>query len=120
MTNGKGALFRISSFVFDSGFWFRHSGFSLLVLLFYTFMALVPLYLMLVSSLTRLGTSFDLSSLDWFPRDFAWRNFSEFFHLMQNSPWKWLQNTLIVALPTTLVGNRTPYSFFKKVLLKPE
>jgi multiple sugar transport system permease protein len=67
-------------------------------------MALLPLYLMLVSSLTRLGTSFDLSSLDWFPHDWAWRNFGEFFQLMQGSPWMWLRNTLIVALPATMVN----------------
>jgi len=77
---------------------------SLLILLVYTALALLPLYLMIVSSLTRLGTSFDLSSLDWIPRDWAWRNFSEFARLMQGSPWIWLRNTLIVALPATLVS----------------
>ena len=78
---------------------------SLLVLLFYTAMALLPLYLMIVSSLTHLGTSFDLNSLHWFPRDWAWQNFSAFFHLMQGSPIVWMCNTLIVARsPTTLVN----------------
>src|SRR4051812_10890968 len=77
---------------------------SFLVLLIYTFLALLPLYLMIVSALTRLGTSFDLSSLDWIPRDWAWRNFSEFFHLMQGSPFVWLRNTLMIALPTTLLN----------------
>jgi len=77
---------------------------SFLILLFYTALALLPLYLMVVSSLTRLGTSFDLSNLDWLPRDWAWRNFGEFLRLMQGSPAVWLRNTLIVALPTTLVN----------------
>ncbi len=77
---------------------------SFLILLFYTVLALLPLYLMIVSSLTHLGTSFDLSSLKWFPRDWAWTNFSKFFQLMQGSPWMWLRNTLIIAVPTTLVN----------------
>lgn len=77
---------------------------SLLVLLFYTAMALLPLYLMMVSSVTRLGTSFDLNSLDWLPRDWAWGNFVEFFHLMQGSPAIWMRNTMIVAVPTTLIN----------------
>lgn len=77
---------------------------SLLILLFYTAMALLPLYLMIVSSLSHIGTSFDLNSLHWFPRDWAWQNFSAFFHLMQGAPFIWLRNTLIVSLPTTLIN----------------
>ena len=77
---------------------------SFCILLFYTLLALLPLYLMIVSSLTHLGTSFNLASLDWLPRDWAWENFSNFFNLMQGSPWLWLRNTLIIALPTTLVN----------------
>jgi multiple sugar transport system permease protein len=80
------------------------SIFSFLILLFYTLLALLPLYLMIVSSLTHLGTSFSLTSLDWIPRDWAWENFSNFFKLMQGSPWLWLRNTLIIALPTTLIN----------------
>jgi multiple sugar transport system permease protein len=72
------------------------------VLLFYTALALLPLYLMMVTSVTRVGLTLDLSHLDWFPRDWAWRNFSEFFHLMNGSVWTWLRNTCIVALLPTL------------------
>jgi multiple sugar transport system permease protein len=77
---------------------------SFSILLIYTVLALLPLYLMIVSSLTHLGTSFNLSNLDWIPRDWAWTNFAKFFELMQGSPWMWLRNTLIIALPTTLVN----------------
>src|SRR6266516_1934470 len=87
----------------QSGSWIGRTA-SLTVLLVYTALALLSLYLMIVSSLTHLGVSFELSSLDWIPRDWAWRNFTAFFHLMQGSPWTWLRNTLLVALPTTLVN----------------
>src|SRR5690242_18554162 len=77
---------------------------SLTVLLVYTTLALLSLYLMIVSSLTHLGVSFDLSSLDWIPRDWAWGNFTAFFHLMHGSAWIWLRNTLLIALAPTLVN----------------
>lgn len=76
---------------------------SFLILLIYTILSLLPLYLMTVSSLTHLGTSFNLSNLDWIPRDWAWKNFTDFLKIMDGSPWVWMRNTLIVALgPTTI------------------
>jgi multiple sugar transport system permease protein len=77
---------------------------SLGILLVYTGLALLSLYLMIVSSLTHLGISFDLSSLKWIPRDWAWGNFLEFFHLMHGSAWVWLRNMLLIALVPTLVN----------------
>ena len=69
---------------------------SLAVLLFYTAFALLSLYLMVVSSLSHLGVSFTLSDLHFVPRDWAWRNFADFFQLMHSSPVLWLRNTLVV------------------------
>ena len=77
----------------------RAGGLS--VLLFYTTLSLASLYLMVVSSLTHLGTTFELSDLDWYPKDWAWDNFTEFFELTQGAAWLWLGNSALVAtLPT--------------------
>ena len=72
------------------------------ILLFYTALALFPLYLMIVTSVTRVGITLDLANLDWFPRQWTWRNFSEFTHLMNGSVWTWLRNTIAVALLPTI------------------
>lgn len=72
------------------------------ILLFYTALALFPLYLMIVTSVTRVGITLDLSNLDWFPRQWAWQNFSEFANLMNDSVWTWLRNTILVALFPTI------------------
>jgi len=77
---------------------------SLVILLFYTALALLSLYLMIVSALTHLGVSFTLSDLHFLPRDWAWRNFADFFHLMHGSPFLWLRNTLVIALLPTLAN----------------
>ncbi|MCC6694970.1 MAG: carbohydrate ABC transporter permease [Candidatus Hydrogenedentes bacterium] len=71
------------------------------ILLLYTAISLLSLYLMLSSSLTRLGSSFSLSDLDWIPRDWAWDNFTGFFDLTHDSAWTWLRNSLLVALVPT-------------------
>ncbi len=75
---------------------------SFSILLFYTAMALLPLYLMIVTSVTRVGVTLDLARLNWIPRELVWRNFSDFFHLMSGSVWSWLRNTCIIALLPTL------------------
>jgi multiple sugar transport system permease protein len=72
------------------------------VLLFYTAMTLLPLYLMIVTSVTRVGLTLDLARLDWFPVHPVWGNFAEFFQLMNGTCWTWLRNTCIVALLPTL------------------
>jgi multiple sugar transport system permease protein len=72
------------------------------ILLFFTLLALLPLYLMAVTSVTRVGLTLDLARLDWFPRQWAWRNFAEFFHLMNGSVWTWLRNTCLIALLPTI------------------
>jgi len=72
------------------------------ILLFYTALALFPLYLMIVTSVTRVGITLDLSNLDWFPRQWAWQNFSEFANLMNGSVWTWLRNTIVIALFPTI------------------
>ncbi|HWB53812.1 MAG TPA: carbohydrate ABC transporter permease [Tepidisphaeraceae bacterium] len=77
---------------------------SFAILLFYTAMSLLSLYLMIVSSLTHLGISFTFADLRWFPSDWAFSNFTNFFHLMSGAPWIWLRNTLIVALAPTIVN----------------
>jgi multiple sugar transport system permease protein len=77
---------------------------SFAILLFYTALALLSLYLMIVSSLTHLGVSFTLSDLHWIPRDWAWRNFVQFFALMHGSAWIWLRNTLLIAVAPTLAN----------------
>ncbi len=74
---------------------------GLLVLVFYTAFSLLSLYLMIVSSLTHLGTSFELSDLDWIPRDWAWDNFTGFFDLTRGAAWTWLRNSLLIALIPT-------------------
>ena len=43
---------------------------ALCVLLFYTGMAILPLYLMIVSSMTSIGTTFDLDDLELIPKEF--------------------------------------------------
>ena len=78
----------------------RIAAFS--ILLFYTALALFPLYLMIVTSVTRVGITLDLSNLDWFPRQWAWQNFSEFANLMNGSVWTWLRNTIVIALFPTI------------------
>ena len=75
---------------------------GLIILLFYTGLSLLSLYLMVVSGLTHLGVSFDSSDLDWYPRDWAWGNFIGFFELTRGAAWTWLRNSLIVALGPTL------------------
>ncbi|HQO36231.1 MAG TPA: carbohydrate ABC transporter permease [bacterium] len=75
---------------------------GLIVLLFYTVMSLLSLYLMTVSSLTHLGTSFELADLDWFPRDWAFENFATFFAITRGAAWMWLRNSLIIALVPTV------------------
>jgi len=75
---------------------------GLIILLFYTGLSLLSLYLMVVSSLTHLGVSFDSSDLDWYPKDWAWGNFTGFFELTRGAAWTWLRNSLIVALGPTL------------------
>src|SRR5436190_21199831 len=77
---------------------------SFLILLFYTALSLLTLYLMIVSSVTHLGVSFSFSDLHWVPRDWAWANFREFFHLMHGSVWVWLRNSIMVALLPTMVN----------------
>lgn len=78
----------------------RLSGFA--VLLFYTAMSLLSLYLMVVSSLTHLGTSFDLNDIDWIPRDWAFDNYVRFFDVTRGTAQLWFRNSLIVAfVPTT-------------------
>ena len=75
---------------------------GLVILLLYTAISLATLYLMVVSSLSHLGTSFDVSDLDWLPRDWAWRNFSGFFDLTRGAAWRWLGNSLLVAVCPTV------------------
>jgi multiple sugar transport system permease protein len=77
---------------------------GLAILLFYTGMSLLSLYLMVVSSLTHLGASFEFNDLDWFPKDWAWANFTAFFGLTRGAAWTWLRNSLIVALAPTMVN----------------
>ncbi len=74
------------------------------ILLFFTALSLASLYLMISSSLTHLGTKFDLSDLDWIPRDWAWDNFAGFFDLTHNAAWTWLRNSALVALFPTCVN----------------
>jgi len=57
---------------------------------------------MIVSSLTHLGTSFELADLDWFPRDWAFENFATFFAITRGAAWMWLRNSLIIALVPTV------------------
>lgn len=79
-------------------------GAALAILLFYTVLSLGSLYLMLSSSLTHLGAKFDLSDLDWIPRDWAWENFSGFFALTHDAAWTWLWNSLLIALVPTCIN----------------
>lgn len=74
---------------------------SFSVLVFYTAISLASLYLMLVGSVTRLGTSLELSELDWVPRDWAWENYTGFFELTGGAAWNWLMNSAIVAVVPT-------------------
>jgi multiple sugar transport system permease protein len=75
---------------------------GLIVLLFYTVLSLLSLYLMVVSSLTHLGASFELADLDWYPRDWAFENFATFFAITRGMAWTWLRNSLVVALVPTV------------------
>jgi len=77
---------------------------AFLILLFYTAMALLPLYLMIVTSVTRVGVTLDLSRLQWIPRHIVWQNFAEFFGMMSGVVWRWLLNTCIIALLPTSVS----------------
>ena len=74
---------------------------ALAILLTYTVISLASLYLMLVSSLTHLGTSFEFDDLDWFPHDWAWNNYAAFIELTRGAAWQWFANSLLVALIPT-------------------
>ena len=78
----------------------RIGGFS--VLLGYTAVSLLPLYLMGVSSLSHLGTHFDLEDLDWVPRDWAWENYSGFWALTQGTAATWFANSALIAVVPTV------------------
>jgi len=78
--------------------------FGLMVLLFYTALSLLSLYLMVTSSLTHLGMTFELADLDWLPRDWAFENFSGFFDLTRGAAWTWFRNSLLIALIPTVVN----------------
>ncbi len=75
---------------------------AFVILLFFTTVSLASLYLMVTSSLTHLGTSFELSDLDWYPKDWAWDNFSGFFALTRGAGFIWFRNSLIVAVVPTV------------------
>ena len=77
----------------------RLSG--LCILVFYTGVSLLSLYIMVVSSLTHIGTSFELRDIDWIPRDWAFENFARFFEITRGTAWLWFRNSAIVsAVPT--------------------
>lgn len=77
---------------------------GLAVLLFYTALSLLSLYLMVTSSLTHLGMTFELADLDWLPRDWAFKNFAGFFDLTRGAAWTWFRNSLLVALIPTVIN----------------
>jgi multiple sugar transport system permease protein len=77
---------------------------ALAILFGYTAVSLLSLYLMVASSLTRLGASFQLSDLDWYPKDWAWSNYAEFFVVTHGYALVWLRNTVLIALGPTLVN----------------
>ncbi len=96
--------------------WLSRLG-GLTVLLFYSTISLFSLYLMAVSSLTHIGTSFDVSALDWIPRDWAFDNFGKFFDITRGAAWRWLLNSLIVssvpAVCSVFIGAMAGYALAK-------
>lgn len=90
---------------------------GLTVLLLYTGLSLLSLYIMGVSSLTHIGTSFEMSDVDWYPRDWAFENFVKFFEITRGAAWLWFRNSLIVsAVPTAfsiLFGSMAGYALAK-------
>ncbi|MCG3199843.1 MAG: carbohydrate ABC transporter permease [Candidatus Omnitrophica bacterium] len=80
-------------------FWGR--TFSFMVLAFYTAMSLLSLYLLVVGSLSRIGTTLELSDLHWYPKDWAWENFATFLEITGGAAPIWFRNSFLVAfLPT--------------------
>ncbi len=77
---------------------------ALSILLFYTALSLLSLYVMLVTSLTHLGATFSINDLHWFPKDWAWENFPAFVDLTHGYFGLWVRNTLAVALLPTLLN----------------
>lgn len=73
------------------------NGLAVGVLVFYTVMALLPLYIMFVSSLVPLGTTFELSDLQLVPANPSLANFFHFNDRVGGVLGRWLLNSLIVA-----------------------
>ncbi len=72
-------------------------GLAFSVLLFYTFLALLPLYLMIVSSLIPLGVTFDVNDLQLYPRNPSLNNLFAFNHRVSGYLGRWLINSAIVS-----------------------
>jgi len=77
---------------------------SLLILLFYTALALAPLYLMVVSSLIPLGSSFDVSDLQFFPKNPSLDNLFKFNDRVGGHLVRWFINSLVVSTIPVATG----------------
>jgi multiple sugar transport system permease protein len=85
-------------------FIFSWKSLSFLVLLFYTALALAPLYLMVVSSLIPLGTSFDSEDLQLFPQHPTLHNLYKFNERVSGNLSRWFLNSLLVSTIPVLSG----------------
>lgn len=78
--------------------------FSILVLLFYTALALAPLYLMIVSSFSPLGTTFELSELELIPKHPNLTNLINFNKHVGGYVVQWFINSLLVSTIPVISG----------------
>ncbi|MDO8588316.1 MAG: carbohydrate ABC transporter permease [Armatimonadota bacterium] len=83
---------------------FRWKTLSFLVLLFYTALALAPLYLMVVSSLIPLGSSFDMTDLRLVPTHPSLDNLVKFNERVGGNLLRWFFNSLLVSTVPVVTG----------------
>ena len=70
---------------------------SFVVLLFYTALALGPLYLMMVSSVIPLGDTLSVDKLQFFPMHPKWDNLAKFNARVSGNLARWFLNSLLVS-----------------------
>jgi multiple sugar transport system permease protein len=70
---------------------------SFIVLLFYTLLALGPLYLMMVSSVIPLGDTLSIDKLQLFPTHPRWDNLAKFNTRISGYLARWFLNSLLVS-----------------------
>jgi len=83
---------------------FNWKALSFVVLLFYTALALGPLYLMVVSSMIPLGDTLSIDKLQLFPTHPKWDNLAKFNARVSGDLARWFLNSLVVSTIPVISG----------------